>query len=165
MQTSLLHSLLFVALAGGCAGSAHVGYTADVSTPEMVVISPGVQVIANYDEPIFYNDSYYWRNQGGVWYRSRSHSSGWVQYSAPRAILSIERPSAYVRYRGSVQVNDRHDHDRREEAKDRKDDRKDAAKERQEDRKEDRKDAAEKRKDQKEDKRDDKKRDDKKKHD
>jgi hypothetical protein len=107
MQTSLLHSLLFLGLAGGCVASGRVGYTAQVTAPEMVVISPGVQVIANHDESVFYNDNYYWRNQGGVWYRSTAHTGGWVRHSAPRAILSIERPSAYVRYRGSARVNNR----------------------------------------------------------
>jgi hypothetical protein len=107
MQTSLLHSLLFAALAGGCLASGQVGYSAHVAAPEMVVISPGVQVIADYDEPIFYNENYYWRNQGGTWYRSRSHSGGWVRFSAPTAILSIEQPTAYVHYRGTVKVNDR----------------------------------------------------------
>ncbi|MBA2541761.1 MAG: hypothetical protein H0V17_19110 [Deltaproteobacteria bacterium] len=165
MQTSLLRSLLFLGLAGGCAGSGSASYSASVSAPEMVVISPGVQVIANYDEPIFYNDNYYWRNQGGVWYRSTSHTRGWVRYSAPRAIVSIERPSAYIRYRGSAQVNTRSDNrqDAKERREDAKEDRKDAKedrKERAEDRREDRKDAAE-------DRRDDKKKHDKKhdKHD
>lgn len=157
MQTSLLHSLLFVALAGGCVGSGQVGYTAEVSAPELVVISPGVQVIANYNESIFYSDDYYWRNQGGVWYRSRSHSRGWVAYNPPRAILSIERPAAYVHYRGRVQVNDRR---AAPAVRDRRDDRREAA----EDRKDDRKEQAEKRKDAREEKREDKrddKRDDK----
>ena len=76
MQTSLLHSLLFLGLAGGCVASGQAGYTATgtVSVPEMVVISPGVQVIADYNEPIFYSDSYYWRQENGYWLRSRTHS-------------------------------------------------------------------------------------------
>ena len=128
----------------------------------MVVISPGVQVIANYDEPIFYSDNYYWRNQGGHWYRSSSHSRGWVRYSAPRAIVSIERPSAYIRYRGTARVNSRPApaHDQRDNRREAKEDRK----ERQEDRKEERKERQEDRKEERKDRQDDK-RDDKKKHD
>lgn len=119
MQTSLLHSLLFLSLAGGCVASGQAGYTASatVSAPEMVVISPGVQVVANYDEPIFYSDNYYWRYEGGFWLRSRSHSGGFVRYTPPRAILSIERPSAYIRYRGSASVNTRSDKDKRDDRK------------------------------------------------
>src|SRR5205823_13483946 len=94
MQTSLVHSLLLVGLAGGCMGSAQFGATADVSAPDLVVVSPGVQVIADYDEPIFFSDSYYWRQDGGVWFRSTSHTGGWARVEvAPVAIRSIERPS------------------------------------------------------------------------
>ena len=160
MQTSLLQSLLFAALATGCLASGQVGYTADVSVPEMVVVSPGVQVIANYDEPIFYNENYYWRNEGGFWYRSRTHSGGWVRYQAPSAILSIERPTAYVHYHGSAQVNEHRapapmvrDHrEERHDAQDRRDDRRDQQKDQAEKRHDE-----EKRKD-KEEKREDKKR-------
>ena len=79
MQSSLLHSLLFVALAGGCAGSGQFTYATEATVPEMVVISPGVQVIADLDEPIFYSSNYYWRNQGGYWYRSPYHTHGWAR--------------------------------------------------------------------------------------
>jgi hypothetical protein len=136
MQTPFLRSLLFVGLLGGCAGSGQ--FTASATMPELVVISPGVQVIADYDEPIFYSERYYWRNQGGFWYRSSSHNRGWARVSvAPVAIRSIERPSAYIRYRASGRAgttvaaprqrvaptryepphdNRRNDHDRRNDA-------------------------------------------------
>jgi hypothetical protein len=55
MQTSLLHSILFVALAGACTGSGQITYSGQATVPDLVVISPGVQVIADYDEPIFYS--------------------------------------------------------------------------------------------------------------
>jgi hypothetical protein len=113
MQTSLLQSVLFVALVGGCAGSGQFRYTSNVAAPELVVISPGVQVIADLDEPIFYSDNYYWRNQGGSWYRSTSHTRGWARVEvAPVAIRSIDRPSAYVHYRGEAHARVRHDNDR-----------------------------------------------------
>ncbi len=111
MQTSLLRSLLFLGLVGGCTASGQASYratgTASVSAPEMVVISPGVQVIANYDEPIFYSENYYWRYDNGFWLRSHTHSGGFVRYTAPRAIVQIERPSAYIRYRGRATVRSR----------------------------------------------------------
>lgn len=108
MQTSLLHSVLFVALAGGCAGSGQFTYASTATPPNLVVISPGVQVIADYDEPIFYSGNYYWRNQGGFWYRSSSYTRGWARVQvAPVAIMRIEQPSAYIRYRagGSARVH------------------------------------------------------------
>ena len=97
----LVSSLLFV----GCTGSAQVRGSASVSTPELVYVSPGVQVIADYREPIFYSDRYYWRFDGHVWFRSTSYTSGWVRYQAPVAILRIERPSAYIHYRGSARAS------------------------------------------------------------
>ena len=86
-------------------GSAQFGATADVSAPDLVVVSPGVQVIADYDEPIFFSDSYYWRQDGGVWFRSTSHTGGWARVEvAPVAIRSIERPAAYVHYHGEARA-------------------------------------------------------------
>ena len=117
MQTSLLRSLLFVALVGGCAGSGQFTYASEARAPDLVVISPGVQVIANLDEPIFYSDNYYWRNQGGFWYRSAYHTRGWARVEvAPVRIRAIVQPSAYVRYHGEARAtvgsdhrNDKHD--------------------------------------------------------
>ena len=70
------------------------------SDPDMVYVSPGVTVVADYDEPVFNSDGYYWRYYGGRWYRSGSYNSGWVYYSSPpRSITRIERPYAYRHYR------------------------------------------------------------------
>jgi hypothetical protein len=105
MQISLLRSVLFVALAGGCVGSGQFTVASDVAAPDLVVISPGVQVIADLDEPIFYSGNYYWRNQGGFWYRSTSHTRGWARVEvAPVEIRTIERPSAYVHYHGAARA-------------------------------------------------------------
>jgi len=99
-RITLLSALTATALVSGCAGT--VGYRASVSSqgPDLVYAAPGVQVIADYDEPIFYSDSFYWRYDGGMWYRSRSYSNGWIVYATPpRAVLRIERPREYVHYR------------------------------------------------------------------
>ena len=87
-------------LGAGCAAR----YQGEVASPgyyepELVEVSPGVQVIADYDEPIFYSDRLYWRNSGGVWYRSPTYTGGWVVASPPPAVLRIDRPRAYVHYR------------------------------------------------------------------
>jgi hypothetical protein len=105
MQITLLRSVLFVALAGGCAGTGQFTVTSEVAAPDLVVISSGVQVIADLDEPIFYSGNYYWRNQGGFWYRSTSHTRGWARVEvAPVEIRTIERPSAYVHYHGEARA-------------------------------------------------------------
>jgi hypothetical protein len=105
MQTSLLHCVLFVALAGGCTGSGQFAYTGQATTPDLIVIRPGVQVITGLDEPIFYNGNYYWRNEGGFWYRSIFHTGGWVRVEdAPVEIRTIDRPSLYIRYHGEARA-------------------------------------------------------------
>jgi hypothetical protein len=111
MRTSLFHSVLFLGLAGGCMGSGHFAVNGEVTAPDLVVISPGVQVIANYDEPIFYSENYYWRNDGGAWYRSQYHTGGWARVEVvPVTIRSIERPSAYVHYHGEVRASEHVEH-------------------------------------------------------
>ncbi len=63
-------------------------------------------MIADLDEPIFYSGNYYWRNQGGFWYRSSSHTRGWARVEvAPVEIRAIERPSAYVHYHGEARAH------------------------------------------------------------
>jgi hypothetical protein len=106
MQTSVLHCVLFVALAGGCTGSGQFAYTGHATTPDLVVIRPGVQVITGLDDPIFYSGNYYWRNEGGFWYRSTSHTRGWVRVEdAPVEIRTIDRPSVYIHYHGEARAS------------------------------------------------------------
>lgn len=88
-------------LVAGC-GSARYGYTASatVSTPDMVMLDNGVWVVANYDDPVFYGGDYYWRYDGGYWYRS-SYLGGWNRVSVgvvPPRIRGIDRPRRYRRY-------------------------------------------------------------------
>ena len=66
--------------------------------PELVYVSPGVYVVAEQDEPVFYSDNYYWRYSGGVWYRSDRWGGGWVVYrSRPARFHASFRPHAYIR--------------------------------------------------------------------
>lgn len=100
------HSLVAFAAAsclalslGACVASGQVHSSAAVSAPDLVYINPNVQVIADYDEPIFYDRSYYWRNDGDGWARSTTYTGGWVRVeTAPLVIRQIDRPSAYVHY-------------------------------------------------------------------
>jgi hypothetical protein len=68
--------------------------------PELVYAAPGVQVIADYDEPIFFADGFYWRSYNGGWYRSSIYTGGWSYYSRPPVVITrIDRPHAYAHYR------------------------------------------------------------------
>jgi hypothetical protein len=94
----------------GCVlhGTARVHGQAQVEPPELVYVSPGVQVVYDYHEPVFYTDGFYWRYHSGVWYRSSYHSHGWVRYPrVPRTIARIDRPQGYVRYRGNARGHSR----------------------------------------------------------
>jgi hypothetical protein len=72
------------------------------SDPTLVEVSPGVWVIEDYNEPVFYADGFYWWYRDDGWYRSNYHDSGWVYVrSAPSVIVRIDRPRAYVHYRGN----------------------------------------------------------------
>lgn len=107
----LAAGLLTAVAAGGCFADAQVGYSANAEVeaapaadpgpaPDMVEVSPGVTVVADYDEPVFYSDGFYWRNYNNIWYRSNSYYTGWSYYeSPPVAVLRIDRPYAYVHYR------------------------------------------------------------------
>lgn len=101
MHRFTLFVVVAAALAASCAGT--VGYSATVSSdgygPDLVYAAPGVQVIADYDEPIFYADSLYWRFDGRTWYRSSTYTGGWVYATPPAPVLRIERPHQYVHYR------------------------------------------------------------------
>jgi hypothetical protein len=111
MRRTILSAVLFAAAAGGCYTTGEVGYSAGpgyattggeayVSTPDLVEVSPGVQVVADYDEPVFYSDGFYWRFYDNGWYRSNNYSTGWYFYERPPvAVLRIDRPYAYAHYR------------------------------------------------------------------
>ena len=62
MRSIVAAGLLAAAVAAsGCAATV----TSDAYGPDLVYVSPGVQVIADYHEPIFYSDGYYWRLRRG----------------------------------------------------------------------------------------------------
>jgi hypothetical protein len=95
----------------GCYASGDVGASATyttpapsgevyASTPDLVTVSPDVQVVADYDEPVFFSSGFYWRFYDGGWYRSNNYASGWSYYERPPvAVLRIDRPYTYAHYR------------------------------------------------------------------
>ncbi len=104
-----MRTLAAFIFAAFCACTGQVQYTATgtatVEGPDLVEVSPGVQVVADYDEPVFYSGGAYWRSSGDGWYRSSDYSSGWVYAeSPPSAVLQIHSPSAFVHYRPSGYV-------------------------------------------------------------
>ena len=91
-------------MATGCYTEADVGGGGAVAYggggPALVEVSPGVQVIADYDYPVFYSGGLYWRQTGGVWYSSNVYSGGWaVNYNVPYGVRGIREPGMYAHYR------------------------------------------------------------------
>ena len=101
---SLLVSTLFVA-AGGAAGcyaeTSGPQYAAeDDGNGDLVEVSPGVEVLADYDEPIFFADDLYWVNRGGIWFSSPWYGGGWGRAErVPEHISGIAHPEGYAHYR------------------------------------------------------------------
>lgn len=98
---------LATVLLAACYGSGTYSGTATVeATPALVEVSPGVQVVEDYDYPVFYSDGAYWRYDAGIWYRSPQWRGGWARtYDVPARVRGIDRPGAYAHYRSSVTVN------------------------------------------------------------
>jgi hypothetical protein len=117
MRGLILSTALGAAALAGCYATGDVGYSATYSataapapdgyaaTPDLVTVQPGVQVVADYDEPVFFTDGFYWRFYDGYWYRSNNYYAGWYFYERPPvAVLRIDRPYAYAHYRPSGYV-------------------------------------------------------------
>jgi len=107
--------IVLLALAGllssGCAarvygrGRAVYSYSAPVvfvSAPALVYVEPGVYVVRDYDDAVYYSDGYYWSYRGGVWYHTAHWSSPWsvvgVGY-VPRTVAYRDH-RAYAHYHG-----------------------------------------------------------------
>jgi hypothetical protein len=71
-----------------------------VVLPQLVVVSPGVQVVPNVEEEVFYTSSWYWVRQDGGWYRSRSPRGGWAFVQPDRVPPGLVKipPGQYRRW-------------------------------------------------------------------
>src|SRR5690349_16418452 len=96
-----------LALSLGTLGAcrAHVSATGHghAHAEPVLVWVDGVWVVEDYDEPVFYHSHYYWRYNGGVWYRSNVHTGGWVRIDVvPDRVRVIDRPERFVRWHAEV---------------------------------------------------------------
>lgn len=106
MKRTRLSACVFAVAAwlAACHGTGDVDYAGavSVSSPELVQLSPGVQVVADADEPLFFADGYYWLYRDDIWLRSREYNGGFARVdfvSVPQEIRVIERPQIYAHYR------------------------------------------------------------------
>ncbi len=111
---------LFVSIVLGSSLIAATGCVAEETPPvyyegtdeggaDLVEVSPGVEVIADYDEPIFFADDYYWVNRGGLWYWSTWYGGGWaINHHPPGEVIHIDHPEHYAHYRPAGWVAHEH---------------------------------------------------------
>jgi hypothetical protein len=66
--------------------------------PRLVVVSPGVQVVPEVQEEVFFHDGWYWVRRDDYWYRSRSHRGGWMLVPSrrvPPRLVALPPPGHY----------------------------------------------------------------------
>ena len=104
MKASFALALLASAAFAGCTGKGEVEYSGDVhvASADLVTIEPGIQVVADADQPLFYVDGSYYMLHDGIWLRSSSYRGGFARVDhVPRRLRDLDRPQAYVHYRAS----------------------------------------------------------------
>ncbi len=70
--------------------------------PPLVVVQPGVQVVQDYDEEIFFTGGFYWVRRDGYWYRAVDPRARWYYVSPAAVPVVIARmpPGQYRRWHG-----------------------------------------------------------------
>src|SRR5262245_15506311 len=71
------------------------------TAPQLVEVSPGVQVVPEYGDEVFFVDGWYWCRSGGAWFRTRDYRGGWVvaeRAYVPTVIVKA-KPGKYRYYR------------------------------------------------------------------
>ncbi len=96
----ILGGLIALGTTTGCYVHGRTRVAASYSTPDLVYVSPGVSVVADYDYPVFYSNGYYWRYDSGIWLRSSYFNRGFVRVrTVPVVIRGIRYPHRYVHVR------------------------------------------------------------------
>ena len=69
--------------------------------PAVIEVSPGVQVVRDYDQEVFVSGGHYWVERGGGWYWADDYHGHWVQAPRERVPVFIRdhRRGAYAHYR------------------------------------------------------------------
>ena len=68
--------------------------------PPLVTIQPGVSVVQDFDEEVFFTGGYYWAQRDGNWYHSRDHRGtfSYVRQDRVPAALVHHEPGRYRRF-------------------------------------------------------------------
>lgn len=73
-----------------------------VKPPPLVVVQPGIQVVEDHDEEVFFVDNHYWVRRDGHWFRTRDHRGGWAVVDGPHVPPALVKvpPGHYKRHKG-----------------------------------------------------------------
>lgn len=103
----LLSGLLALPITGSAqlsvSGGVDLRLNLPVVVPQLVVVSPGIQVVPDVDEEVFFVDDYYWVRRDGGWYRSKAVRKGWVAMpvrAVPVRLVEIPR-GKYKRWKAA----------------------------------------------------------------
>ena len=82
----------------GIGVSVNIGFPAP---PPLVVVAPGVQIVEDNDDEIFFNDGYYWVERDGGWYRTKDYHGHWVVVEREHVPVFIaeHHPGAYKHWK------------------------------------------------------------------
>jgi hypothetical protein len=102
-----LYVVLLLAL-GGCFATVGPGGRRGFSIslpsllPPLVVVQPGVSVVRDFDDEVFFTDGYYYARQDDYWYRTRDHHGSWEEVETQRVpVVIVKSPRGqYRQYRG-----------------------------------------------------------------
>jgi hypothetical protein len=94
--------------------------------PPLVTIEPGVRVVQDCDEEVFFVGGYYWHAApDGTWYRSHGYRGGWVvapQHMVPMRLARVER-GHYRHFHGGAARRDERRWERHERHEQRREER------------------------------------------
>jgi hypothetical protein len=115
---ALASALAGVALAPSAArAEVHVNIQMGLPVaPPLVTVQPGVQVVENYNEEVYFVSGWYYVRRDGGWYRSRRPNAAFAWCEPRRVPVKLVRmpPGRYVRYQR---------HERNEERRERREER------------------------------------------
>jgi hypothetical protein len=108
MRTTQRALLIAVLGFGGCYAEGEATYgTGGVyyaqTQPTLVEAEPGIQVVADFPEPVFFVDGIYYRQVNGVWLTTTDFHRGWAKArgGVPARISRIERPERFRHFKGT----------------------------------------------------------------
>ena len=89
-----------------------------VVLPPMVVVQPGVRVVSELDEEVYFVDGWYWVRRGPHWYRTHDHRGQWVWVAPARVPVALVRmpPGQYRRLHREEWERSRRERKEREKA-------------------------------------------------